>query len=57
MVVSTATTSSYRTLRADHQDAYAAGQGVTEYASTGKAAQELRELWQWTNKKAKGKTR
>ena len=44
-------------LRADHQDAYAAGQGVTEYASTGKAAQELRELWQWTNKKAKGKTR
>lgn len=44
-------------LRADHQDAYAAGQGVTEYASDGKAAQELRALWQWTSKKTKGKTR
>jgi chromosome partitioning protein len=33
--------------RADHQDAYAMGQGVTEYAPSGKAADEIRGLWRW----------
>jgi chromosome partitioning protein len=33
--------------RADFQDAVAAGQGVTEYASSGKAAEEIRHLWKW----------
>lgn len=47
----------YIASRADHQDAYAVGKGVTEYAPDGKAAQELRDLWQWTDKKTKGKTR
>jgi chromosome partitioning protein len=32
--------------RADHQDAIAAGLGVTEYAPTGKGADEVRSLWQ-----------
>ena len=36
--------------RADYQDAYAAGQGVTEYAPNGKAAEEIRQLWGWINK-------
>ena len=44
-------------LRADHQDAYALGQGVTEYAPEGKAAQELRDLWLWTQKRLKGTKR
>lgn len=39
--------------RADHQDALAAGQGVTEYAPEGKAAAEIRELWNWTKGKMK----
>lgn len=34
-------------LRTDHQDAYAAGQGVTEFAPHGKAADEIRQLWAW----------
>ena len=33
--------------RADYQDAFAAGQGVTEYAPDGKAAEEARHLWAW----------
>jgi chromosome partitioning protein len=33
--------------RADYQDGYAAGQGVTEYAPDGKAAAEIRKLWDW----------
>jgi chromosome partitioning protein len=33
--------------RADYQDGYAAGQGVTEYAADGKAADEIRKLWNW----------
>lgn len=33
--------------RADYQDAYAVGQGVTEYAPTSKAADEARKLWSW----------
>jgi chromosome partitioning protein len=42
------------TQRADHQDALAAGQGVTEYASDGKAADEIRSLWAWAARKMKG---
>ena len=33
--------------RADHQDAIAAGLGVTEYAPREKAAEEIRMLWEW----------
>jgi chromosome partitioning protein len=41
--------------RADHQDAIAAGLGVTEYASEGRAADEVRQLWRWIAQKMKGK--
>jgi chromosome partitioning protein len=34
--------------RMDYQDAIAAGLGVTEYADQGRAAQEIRTLWNWT---------
>ena len=44
------------TQRADHQDAVAAGQGVTEYAPEGKAAEEVRALWQWIARKLKGQS-
>lgn len=37
-------------LRADFQDAFAAGQGVTEYAPKGTAADEVRGLWGWLAK-------
>jgi chromosome partitioning protein len=43
------------TTRADHQDALAAGQGVTEYAADGKAADEIRALWQWADRKMKSR--
>ena len=43
------------TTRADHQDAIAAGQGVTEYAPEGKASEEIRNLWAWIARKTKGK--
>ena len=33
--------------RSDHQDAFGAGLGVTEYDPGGKAAEEVRGLWQW----------
>ncbi|GJE19089.1 nucleotide-binding protein [Methylobacterium marchantiae] len=33
--------------RVDHQDAVAAGLGVTEYAPLGQAAGEIRALWDW----------
>jgi chromosome partitioning protein len=33
--------------RADHQDAMAAGLGVTEFNGAGQAAAEIRRLWQW----------
>jgi chromosome partitioning protein len=33
--------------RMDYQDAIAVGLGVTEYASNGRAAAEIRELWRW----------
>ena len=41
------------TTRADHQDALAAGKGVTEYAPEGKATDELRNLWAWADRKMK----
>lgn len=41
-------------LRADHQDAFAYGLGVTEHDPHGKAADEIRALWQWVNSKTKG---
>ncbi|MFD1696783.1 AAA family ATPase [Roseibium aestuarii] len=41
--------------RADHQDAFASGLGVTEYASDGKASEEMRNLWTWLQKTMKGK--
>jgi chromosome partitioning protein len=34
-------------MRNDHQDALSAGLAVTEYAPTGKSADEVRGLWQW----------
>jgi chromosome partitioning protein len=37
--------------RADHQDAMAAGMGVTEFNGGGTAAQEIRQLWSWINAK------
>jgi chromosome partitioning protein len=33
--------------RNTHQDAYGAGLGVTEFEPSGKAANEIRELWAW----------
>jgi chromosome partitioning protein len=33
--------------RTDHQDAMAAGQGVTEFNAAGAAANEIRALWGW----------
>jgi chromosome partitioning protein len=35
-------------MRNDHQDALAAGLGVSEFAPSGKSAQEIRSLWRWT---------
>lgn len=43
--------------RADFQDAFAAGQGVTEYAPKGLAADEVRGLWAWVDRNAKGAAR
>lgn len=43
--------------RADHQDAFAAGQGVTEFSADGKAAAEVRALWAWIDNHMKGKKR
>ena len=42
--------------RADYQDAYAIGQGVTEYAPRGKAAEEMRALWASVDELAQGQT-
>jgi chromosome partitioning protein len=44
----------YINMRNDHQDALAAGLGVTEYDPSGKSAQELRSLWRWTVYKLAG---
>jgi chromosome partitioning protein len=38
-------------LRNDQQDALGAGLSVTEYASDGKSAEEIRGLWQWVWRK------
>lgn len=42
--------------RAAHQDAFASGQGVTEYEPEGKAAQEVRMLWEWVKNDMEGKS-
>ena len=44
------------TQRADHQDAIAAGQGVTDYAPAGKAADEIRTLWNWIAHRLRDRT-
>src|SRR5436309_149567 len=38
-------------MRNDHQDAIGLGKGVTEYNPKGAAAQEIRQLWQWMEKR------
>lgn len=38
-------------MRTAYQDAQSAGLGVTEYEPDGKAAQEIRQLWNWITKK------
>ena len=43
--------------RADHQDAMAAGQGVTEFNATGAAAFEIRQLWNWIDHKLQPKVK
>jgi chromosome partitioning protein len=35
-------------MRNDHQDALASGLAVNEYAPDGKSAEEISQLWQWT---------
>ena len=40
-------------LRNDYQDAFASGQGVTEYAPDSKAADEIRQLWKWVDTQSK----
>ena len=42
--------------RADYQDAYAEGKGVTEWAPDSPAAQEVRQLLQWVNEQTKGQS-
>jgi chromosome partitioning protein len=44
----------YIVMRNDHQDALGAGLAVTEYAPTGKSAEEIRDLWRWVEKKLTG---
>jgi len=39
--------------RNDYQDALGMGQGVTEFAPDGKAAEEIRQLWQWIARRLK----
>ena len=43
-------------MRNDHQDALGVGQGVTEYNPTGAAAQEVRKLWTWIERRSQGST-
>ena len=38
-------------MRNDHQDALGTGLAVTEYAPSGKSAEEIRGLWQWVSNK------
>ena len=46
----------YIAQRADHLDAIALGLGVTERDPTGKAADEIRQLWAWSKKKMEDKS-
>lgn len=41
----------YVVQRNDHQDALGAGLGVTEFARSGQASEEIRQLWRWVLKK------
>ncbi len=43
----------YIVMRNTYQDAQGRGQGVTEYEPEGKAAEEIRQLWNWISKKIK----
>lgn len=43
--------------RADHQDAMAAGMGVTEFNPEGAAAHEIRQLFGWIDKKLEPKVK
>ena len=40
-------------LRNDYQDAIGLGQGVTEFNPDGQAADEIRRLWSWMEKRAR----
>jgi chromosome partitioning protein len=44
----------YIVMRNDHQDALGAGLAVSEYAPTGKSAEEIRDLWHWVEKRLTG---
>jgi chromosome partitioning protein len=41
-------------MRNDYQDALGLGQGVTEFNPTGQAADEVRRLWTWVEKRSQG---
>jgi chromosome partitioning protein len=41
-------------MRNDHQDALASGLAVSEFAPSGKSADEIRGLWQWAERKLNG---
>jgi chromosome partitioning protein len=43
-------------MRNDYQDSLGVGLGVTEYQPEGKAADEIRSLWQWIQKKMEKNT-
>jgi chromosome partitioning protein len=43
-------------LRNDYQDALGLGQGVTEFNPEGQAADEIRRLWTWVDKRVKAPT-
>lgn len=43
-------------MRNDHQDALASGLAVSEYAPSGKSAEEVRQLWRWTEARLNGGT-
>lgn len=42
--------------RNDHQDALAAGLTAVEFAPEGKAADEIRQLWEWIETRLKGRS-
>jgi chromosome partitioning protein len=44
----------YIALRNDHMDSLAAGLAVAEYAPDGKAAAEVRDLWNWSKRRLAG---